>query len=129
MEPEVGLIETLQHHWQGGGFWMYPIAFASIVAIAITIERIMFLFFHARIDKDAFVGEVSKQILSGNIQSAISFVSSQKAVPLVNVVKAGLIKVRQPDAIVQSALDEASLHEIPKLERRTGYLAMIGNVA
>jgi len=30
---------------------------------------------------------------------------------------------------VQSALDEAALRETPKLEARTGYLAMLGNAA
>jgi len=30
---------------------------------------------------------------------------------------------------VQAAIDEEALRELPKLERRTGYLAMLGNVA
>jgi biopolymer transport protein ExbB/TolQ len=47
----------------------------------------------------------------------------------VNVIKAGLMSVPKGDEDVQAALDEAALREQPKLERRTGYLAMIGNVA
>jgi biopolymer transport protein ExbB len=128
MENE-SVIQTLQHHWEGGGFWMYPIALASVIAIAIVAERVMYLFFRARTDKEAFVSELQKHVLAGNLQGAITFVSGQKPTPLVNVVKAGLVKVRGTDAIVQSALDEASLREVPKIEKRTGYLSVIGNVA
>ena len=120
---------TLKHHWLGGGIWMYPIALASIFALAITLERIVALFFRAHTNKDAFIGEVSGQIMSGNLSAAVKFVSSHRPTPLAQVVKAGLMRVNKADAVVQSALDEAALRELPKLERRTGYLAMIGNVA
>jgi biopolymer transport protein ExbB len=129
MQPDPGLLETIHHHWSGGGPWMYPIALASIFAIAIIIERYLYLFVRARTDKDRFVGELHKYVLAGDLQSAMSFVAGQKPTPLTNVVKAGLVRVRSSDAIVQSALDEATLRELPKLERRTGYLSVIGNVA
>ena len=43
--------------------------------------------------------------------------------------KAGLLNIPKGDEEVQAALDEASLREAPKLEARTGYLAMLGNAA
>ena len=49
--------------------------------------------------------------------------------PLTSVVKAGLINVPKGEEDVQAAMDEAAMRELPKLEARTGYLAMIGNVA
>jgi len=39
------------------------------------------------------------------------------------------MQVEKGDAEVQAAMDEASLREMPKVEARTGYLAMLGNVA
>ena len=33
-----------------------------------------------------------------------------------------------PDAEVQAAMDEAALREMPRIEKRIGYLAMLGNV-
>ncbi len=122
-------LETVSHHWYGGGFWMYPIALASIFAIAIAVERFMYLFVQARTDKDKLVGELQKYVLAGDLRAATSFVAGQKSTPLANVIKAGLVKVKSSDAIVQSALDEATLRELPKLERRTGYLSVIGNIA
>jgi biopolymer transport protein ExbB/TolQ len=56
-------------------------------------------------------------------------VAGQKPTPLTNVVKAGLMNVPKGEEEVQAALDEASLRETPRLEARTGYLAMLGNAA
>ncbi len=129
MENSESFISTLQHHWNGGGFWMYPIAASLVFAVAIAIDRIAMLFFKARIDKEEFVAQMTKHVLAGDLHGAVKFVSSQPNTPLTNVVKAGLLRVNASDQVVQSALDEASLREMPKIEKRTGYLAMIANLA
>jgi biopolymer transport protein ExbB/TolQ len=48
---------------------------------------------------------------------------------MTRIVQAGLMKVNRTDVEVQSAMDQMALRELPLIERRTGYLAMIGNVA
>jgi biopolymer transport protein ExbB len=123
------LLVTLLHHWKGGGFWMYPIALCLVFAVAIIVDRVMMLFIRAKVNKEEFVSQMTKHVLAGDLHGAVKFVSSQPATPLTNVVKAGLLRVNANDQIVQSALDEASLREMPKIEKRTGYLAMIANLA
>jgi biopolymer transport protein ExbB/TolQ len=49
--------------------------------------------------------------------------------PLGKIVGAGLASLNRPDEEVQEAVDEAALYELPKIEIRSGYLAMIGNIA
>jgi biopolymer transport protein ExbB len=115
--------------FKDGGFGMYPIAIAFIFAIAILIDRIRVLYFDASIDKEMFLRGVKKHIFSGDLDKAISYCAGQKRTPLVSVIKSGLISVPKGDDDVQAAMDEATLRESPKIERRTGYLAMIGNVA
>jgi biopolymer transport protein ExbB/TolQ len=66
--------------------------------------------------------------MAGNIQGAIK-VCSGNPTPITRIIQAGLTKFNRPDAEVQAAMDEAALREIPRLEKRTGYLAMLGNVA
>src|SRR4029077_2303489 len=56
-------------------------------------------------------------------------VCSGNPTPVTRIIQAGLTKFNRPDAEVQAAMDEAALREMPRLERRTGYLAMLGNVA
>ena len=89
----------------------------------------MVLFFSAPINKDGFLRGLKKHIYAGDLDKAINYVAGQKTTPLTNVIKAGLMNVPKGEDEVQAALDEASLRETPKLEARTGYLAMLGNAA
>lgn len=122
------MFDTIAHAWKEGGWGMYPIAVCSIFILAIAIERIQYLYFRASISKDAFVQAMRKYILAGNVGKALAL-CSQTPTPLANIIKAGLVKVNKSDAEVQAAMDEASLREMPRLEKRTAYLAMLANVA
>ena len=121
--------EQIRIHWDGGGKGMYPIAVCLVFAVAIVVDRIQVLFFKASIDKEQFLKGLKTHIFNGDLDKAISYTAGQKATPLTNIVKAGLINVPKGEAEVQAAMDEASLRELPRIEKRTGYLAMIGNVA
>ena len=57
----------------------------------------------------------SCKFLAGDLRSTVSFVAGQKSTPLVSVIKAGLVEVKSSDAIVQSALDEATLRGAARL--------------
>ena len=111
-----------------GDTGMYPIAVVGVFAIVVMVDRIRYLFFTANFDKDGFVQGMKKYILQGNLQRALTYVGSMDH-PLARIVKAGLLKVKGSDEDVQAAIDEEALRELPKIERRTGYLAMLGNVA
>jgi biopolymer transport protein ExbB/TolQ len=126
---DLSVWESLGRRWTAGDWGMYPIALCLIVAIAIMVERSMVLFSKASINKDGFLRGLKKHIFAGDLDRAINYVAGQKQTPLTNVIKAGLMNVPKGEEEVQAALDEATLRETPKLEARTGYLAMIGNAA
>jgi len=123
------LFGSVARVFEAGGPGMYPIAVAMIFALTIMVDRIVVLYFKAAIDKDAFMRTLRKLVYAGELDKAVSYVAGQKKTPLTQVVKAGLIAVPKGEEDVQAALDEATLREAPVVERRTGYLAMIGNVA
>jgi len=125
----MGIFTALGAHFKEGGWGMYPILFCFIVTLAIVIDRVMALYGKHFIDKEAFLAGLKKHIFAGDLEQAISYTASQKPTPLTAIVKAGLMQVEKGDAEVQAAMDEASLRETPKIEARTGYLAMLGNVA
>jgi biopolymer transport protein ExbB/TolQ len=106
---------------------MYPILFWQIIAIGIIIERAIYLY-RSSINRDVFLATMQKCILSGDIGRAIKLCSAANA-PLARIVKAGLMKVNRPDHEVQAAMDEAALRENPRIEQRTGYLALLANLA
>lgn len=123
------LFGSLAKAYHDGGIGMHPILVSLVFVIAVLIDRIRVLYFAANIDKDAFLRGLKKHIYSGDLDKAISFTASQKKTPLTSVIKAGLINVPKGEQDVQAAMDEATLRESPRIERRTGYLAMLGNVA
>jgi biopolymer transport protein ExbB/TolQ len=123
------LFGSIAKTFEAGGPGMYPIAVTLIFALTIIVDRIWVLYFRASIDKDAFMRGLKKLVYAGELDKAISYVAGQKKTPLTQVIKAGLIAVPKGEEEVQAALDEATLREAPVIERRTGYLAMIGNVA
>jgi biopolymer transport protein ExbB/TolQ len=120
---------TLAKHYGEGGWMMHPILVSLIFTLAVMIDRIIVLYFKASIDKEAFLRGLKQHVFSGDLDKAIAFCAAQKKVPLVSVIKAGLINVPKGEEDVQAAMDEATLRESPKIEARTGYLAMLGNVA
>ena len=118
---------TLAKHYHDGAWMMHPIAVSLFFAIGLVIDRIIVLYFRASTDKEAFLKDLKKHIYAGDLDKAISFTAAQRKTPLTSVIKAGLINVPKGEADVQAAMDEATLRESPRIEKRTGYLAMIGN--
>ena len=123
------LFDELAMRWKAGDWGMYPIAICLVIALAIMVERGIVLFSTASINKDGFLRGLKKHIYAGDLDKAINYVAGQKNTPLTAVIKAGLMNVPRGEDEVQAALDEASLRETPRLEARTGYLAMLGNAA
>jgi len=115
--------------YEEGGWGMYPITVCLIFVVAITVDRIRALYFLYAIDKEAFIKGLKAHIFAGDLEKAIAYTAGMKSTPLTNIVKAGLIHVPKGEAEVQAAMDEMALLENPKLEARTGFLAMLANVA
>lgn len=112
-----------------GGFMMYPILAMLLVSWAIAFERLFALFIVVRENKHALLSGIQKHILKGDVQGAVRFVGNQRQGPIARIIKAGLLKVNKTDKEVQAALDEASLREVPYIEKRTGHLAVLANAA
>lgn len=122
------MLETLRDHFHAGGHFMWPIAVLGIAGLVLMIERTYALFFKVINRSAALTTILKKLILSRNITKAVQ-VASADPTPLGRIIRAGLLNVRREDEVVQSAMDEASMAEIPELERRTGFLPMLSNVA
>jgi biopolymer transport protein ExbB/TolQ len=110
-----------------GGWPMWPILGLMMISWGLAIERIIYLK-KAGIDKEKLLALLKSQIMAGNVQGAVK-VCSGNPTPMTRIIQAGLTKFNRSDAEVQAAMDEAALRELPRIEKRTGYLAMLGNVA
>ena len=115
------------HHYQAGGWAMWIILCWLICSITIIAERAVYLY-GASINKEVFLATMQKCILAGDVAKAVKMASAANA-PLARIVQSGLVKVNRPDEEVQAAMDEAALREMPRINRRTGYLALFANLA
>jgi biopolymer transport protein ExbB/TolQ len=115
------------HHYQEGGWAMHLITFWLIAGVSVIVERAVYLV-GGSVNKDVFLATMQKCILAGDVAKAVKMCSAANS-PLARIVQAGLVKVNRPDEEVQAAMDEAALVEMPKINIRTGYLAMFANLA
>lgn len=123
----MGILKAISEAFHEGGWGMWPILGTSIIIIAIAVERTVYLF-KASVDKDKLLALLKSQVMSGNVQGAIK-VCSGNPTPMTRIVQAGLMKFNKSDHEVQAAMDEAALRELPLINARTPYLAMLSNFA
>ncbi len=112
---------------------MWLILFFGLIALAIMIERGIFIYVKSNINANLFMAEIRKLVSAGDFKKAIALckAAGEKALP--KVVLAALVEADRREFIdfrtVQNAVDEATLELIPRLTKRTNYLAVLGNVA
>jgi len=123
----MGIVTTISTAFDKGGWGMWPILITLMVTVGIIVERSVYLF-KASVDKDKLLALLKSQVMSGNVQGAIK-VCSGNPTPMTRIVQAGLMKFNKSDEEVQAAMDEAALRELPKINARTPYLAMLANFA
>lgn len=113
-----------------GGWMMYVILILGVIAVAITVERVRSLYFEMKLNKEFFFKNLTAHLLKGDFKGMITL-CDQNPAPLSKVIKNCLIRLvnEGKDEEIQAALDEGALTEVPLIERRIGFLAVIGNIA
>jgi biopolymer transport protein ExbB len=109
--------------------FMWAILVTGVFALSIIIERFIYLTSKSGFRSEMFIRDVLTMVQKDDVASAIKLCGKGKRMALAGVVKAGLDEANTGAERIRNAIDEAMLKIIPLLEKRTGYLAVIGNVA
>lgn len=116
-----------------GFLFMWLLLVTAAFMVAVAVERAYYILVRSNIDAPKFMAEIRKLVKAGEYKKALNLCESAGEKALPRVVSAGLRKVAESDTIdfrsIQNSVDEGTLEVIPKLQERTGFLAMIGNVA
>ncbi len=113
-----------------GDIWMHPIALCSALALAIALERTYALLFRYNLSNAGhFMAQVQKLILANNIDKAIKLCNAAPAASLPRVIKAGLSRANRSGDDIANAVEEATLEVLPELNKRTGTLPNVANLA
>jgi biopolymer transport protein ExbB len=123
-----GLFSDMAQFFRDGGPAMWAILLFLAAGIAIIVERFIFLFTIADMKPEKFMGRISEFIRKGSIEGAIASCADKNA-PLARIIEAALRNYRNTERDIQNAVDEMALAELPRLNARTGYLAMLANVS
>jgi biopolymer transport protein ExbB len=107
-----------------GGWVMIPIAFLSIVAVYIFIERFMAIRNASKIDVN-FMNRIKDYIHDGKIESAATLCQSTNN-PVARMIEKGINRLGRPLSDINSAIQNIGQIEIYKLEKG---LPMLGSCA
>ena len=120
---------TFVNFFQAGGLFMYPIVVVLALGLAIAAERYVYLTV-ARSTNQRVWKKVMPLLMDGKYGQASGVTEKSKAA-LSRILRYGLDRVdttsRRDD--VEVAMEEGLMETVPKLEKRTHYLATFANIA
>jgi biopolymer transport protein ExbB len=120
---------TTVKFFQEGGLFMYPIAIVLALGAAIAIERWLYLTLTTAKNK-ALWNAVTPYLKAGNLAGAVQ-VTSKSHAAIGQIMTYGLNRVRSARRRedVEQAMEESLMEVMPRLEKRTHYLATFANIA
>lgn len=123
------MLETMIRFFQEGGFFMYPIALILLLGLVIAIERYGYLTLAKRSNRSVF-DKLYGMIRSKDLNGALKYANdSNTAMGL--MIGSGLQRLarKQSREDIEYAMEEGLLETMPRLEKRTQYLATLANVS
>jgi len=116
--------------WQfflAGGPLMWPILLCSVVAFAIIAEKSWYLH-RVNVDTQAFLGKILEKMKRHETKEALQICENDQN-PIANILKAGILKYDRPRPQIIEAIEDASLYEIPRIEKNLNILATIAHIS
>lgn len=125
----VDIYSTVTRFFQDGGFFIYPIGLVLAVGLAIAFERWVYLTRERHRNIKAF--EDFLPLLRTTDLDKMQLYTREVSVPVTRIIGCGLdmMKVSKQRADIENSMSEGMLETMPRIEERTGYLAVLANVA
>ncbi len=120
--------ETLEDRLKSGGVLVIPILLVGLAALIIALERLIFLS-RVRSNTDALMTKVTELVFQGDYEEALAITKPQQNRPTGKVLMAGLVHRGEKYEVIESAMSETMLTQIPRLERFIGSLKVLAAVA
>ena len=125
----MGLWNLIVRFFQGGGDFMYPIAVVLVLGAAIALERYIYLTLTAARNRRVW-NEIVPLIAQGNFRQVVQLTSKSDSL-VGHILDYGLARIqasRRRDDI-EKAMEESMMEVMPRLEKRTHYIATFANLA
>ncbi|WP_455222207.1 MotA/TolQ/ExbB proton channel family protein [Kaarinaea lacus] len=115
--------------FQEGGMFMYPILLVLALGIAIAFERYMYLTYAKQTNRSMWQKLVP--LLQRNDYKQAMSVSSASKADIGKILTYGLTRLQasRNRTDIEMAMEEGLMEVIPRMEKRTHYLATFANIA
>lgn len=123
------MLNSAVSFFQNGGPFMYPIAVVLVIGLAVAVERWIFLTAAKSSNRRAF-DRILPLLKKRDYAAVIDTARSSKA-PVSRIIAAGLARMQQTThrEEVEYAMEEGVMETVPRLEKRTPYIATLANIA
>ena len=123
------MIETVIRFFQDGGFFMYPISVVLIFGLVISTERYIYLS-KAKIKNRKVFDELMPLLSKRDFRDAAkAAAASESAMGIMLASGLNRLLRRQSREDIEYAMEEGLLETLPRLEKRTQYLATLANIS
>ena len=123
------IYSSIVNFFQDGGVFMYPIVVVLALGLAIAIERYVYLSISGATNRRLWK-KLMPMVSQGNFKAALQATARSKSA-IGKILSYGLSRIsssRRRDDI-EKAMEESLMEEVPRLEKRTHYLATFANIA
>lgn len=122
-------MDTIIRFFQEGGAFMYPITLVLALGVAISVERYLYLT-NSKAGNRKVWDQLVPLLNNGDLVSAHKMVSDSKS-HIAHVVAYGLNQrkssIHRED--IETAMEEGLMEILPRLEKRSHYIATFANIA
>lgn len=116
-------------YFQDGDVFMWPLVVVLVLGLAIVLERLVFLV-GARVRNRSFWNKVQPKLQQQDFRGAHEL-TDNSSTAVSRIIAYGLDRLNaggQRDD-VETAMEEGLMEQMPRIEKRTHYLATLANVA
>jgi biopolymer transport protein ExbB len=127
----MSIVTSISTAFAEGGIWMWLIMAAQITSIAIIIERVIALYVTRQTNQKQIASAFEADIRKGQLDRVITRAQAMgRSTPIAVVAQAGAQVALDHGGKeeIQLKMDEVLIEEQNRLDKRTGFLAMLGNI-
>lgn len=110
-----------------GGFMMWPLLAASVLTVAIIIDKFIY-FRNAEVDEEELFVTIKDKLRSQGAEAAIAY-SEEAGGPIAAILRAGLVQSGRDRSKIEEAIEREALIEFPRMKKFLPALSTIGSVS
>ena len=119
--------KSLHGRFRSGGVVMFPLAFVGLWLSVLIIER-LFILLRERRHSLQFCEDMIELCSDGDFEKAERLAAKRKGI-VARILQVCLVHRNKPSSVLDDAIQEAFLHELPRFERFLPSIRMLSSVA